>query len=347
MKITKSSIFRIVFLLFLIVGSIYIIRQQNTMPYQHNTGQIFGTTYHITYQSDKDLHREILQRLQLVDQTFSTFNDESIISKINRNEPVKLNQMFIEVFDLAKTVSKDTHGAFDITVAPLVNVWGFGFKSGTPPTKAVIDSLRHLTGYEKVKLIGSKVRKQDPRIMLDCSAIAKGYGSDVVAQYLRSRNVENFMIEIGGEIVVQGNSDKRLPWKIGVTKPTDDSTQVNNELQTVLNVSNTAMATSGNYRRFYYKNGKKYAHTIDPKTGYPVQHNILSATVLANTCAKADAYATSFMVLGLEKTQQVLQHHPDLMVYLIYADGQGKNKVWYSPSLKKAIQGAENPSDGK
>lgn len=347
MKITKSSIFRIVFLLFLIVGSIYIIRQQNTMPYQHNTGQIFGTTYHITYQSDKDLHREILQRLQLVDQTFSTFNDESIISKINRNEPVKLNQMFIEVFDLAKTVSKDTHGAFDITVAPLVNVWGFGFKSGTPPTKAVIDSLRHLTGYEKVKLIGSKVRKQDPRIMLDCSAIAKGYGSDVVAQYLRSRDVENFMIEIGGEIVVQGNSDKRLPWKIGVTKPTDDSTQVNNELQTVLNVSNTAMATSGNYRRFYYKNGKKYAHTIDPKTGYPVQHNILSATVLANTCAKADAYATSFMVLELEKTQQVLQHHPDLMVYLIYADGQGKNKVWYSPSLKKAIQGAENLSDKK
>ena len=317
------------------------------MPYQHNTGQIFGTTYHITYQSDKDLHREILQRLQLVDQTFSTFNDESIISKINRNEPVKLNQMFIEVFDLAKTVSKDTHGAFDITVAPLVNVWGFGFKSGTPPTKAVIDSLRHLTGYEKVKLIGSKVRKQDPRIMLDCSAIAKGYGSDVVAQYLRSRDVENFMIEIGGEIVVQGNSDKRLPWKIGVTKPTDDSTQTNNELQTVLNVSNTAMATSGNYRRFYYKNGKKYAHTIDPKTGYPVQHNILSATVLANTCAKADAYATSFMVLGLEKTQQVLQHHPDLMVYLIYADGQGKNKVWYSPSLKKAIQGAENLSDKK
>ena len=347
MKITKSSIFRIVFLLFLIVGSIYIIRQQNTMPYQHNTGQIFGTTYHITYQSDKDLHREILQRLQLVDQTFSTFNDESIISKINRNEPVKLNQMFIEVFDLAKTVSKDTHGAFDITVAPLVNVWGFGFKSGTPPTKAVIDSLRHLTGYEKVKLIGSTVRKQDPRIMLDCSAIAKGYGSDVVAQYLRSQDVENFMIEIGGEIVVQGNSDKRLPWKIGVNKPTDDSTQVNNELQTVLNVSNTAMATSGNYRRFYYKNGKKYAHTIDPKTGYPVQHNILSATVLANTCAKADAYATSFMVLGLEKTQQVLQHHPDLMVYLIYADGQGKNKVWYSPSLKKAIQGAENPSDRK
>lgn len=347
MKITKSSIFRIVFLLFLIVGSIYIIRQQNTMPYQHNTGQIFGTTYHITYQSDKDLHREILQRLQLVDQTFSTFNDESIISKINRNEPVKLNQMFIEVFDLAKTVSKDTHGAFDITVAPLVNVWGFGFKSGTPPTKAVIDSLRHMTGYEKVKLIGSTVRKQDPRITLDCSAIAKGYGSDVVAQYLRSRDVENFMIEIGGEIVVQGNSDKRLPWKIGVTKPTDDSTQVNNELQTVLNVSNTAMATSGNYRRFYYKNGKKYAHTIDPKTGYPVQHNILSATVLANTCAKADAYATSFMVLGLEKTQQVLQHHPDLMVYLIYADGQGKNKVWYSPSLKKAIQGAENLSDKK
>lgn len=155
--------------------------------------------------------------------------------------------------------------------------------------------------------------------MLDCSAIAKGYGSDVVARYLRSKGITNFMIEIGGEIVTSGKSEKRLPWKIGVTKPTDDSLNTNQELETVLNVTDKAMATSGNYRNFYYKGGKKYAHTIDPKTGYPVQHSLLSSTVLASNCATADAYATAFMVLGIDKAKVVLQKHPELMAYFIYA----------------------------
>lgn len=332
-----KKLLKLFFLLFLIVGSVIIIRQQQSMPYQHNSGQVFGTTYNITYQSNKDLHKEILAQLHKVDMTFSTFEEQSIISKINRNIPVQLNQMFVEVFDLAKQVSKDTNGAFDITVAPLVNVWGFGFKSGIQPTKHTIDSLLTLTGYDKVAVMGSTVKKHDSRIMLDCSGIAKGYGCDAVAQLLRSKDVKNFMVEIGGEVITSGNSDKRLPWKIGVTKPTDDSTQTNNELQTVLNVTDKAMATSGNYRRFYYKNGKKYAHTIDPKTGYPVQHSILSATVLANTCAKADAYATAFMVLGLDKTKEVLQRHPDLMVYLIYTNADGRYDVWFSPSLKNKI----------
>jgi thiamine biosynthesis lipoprotein len=150
--------------------------------------------------------------------------------------------------------------------------------------------------------------------MLDCSAIAKGYGVDVVANYLRRQGVKNFMVEIGGEVVTCGVSESRLPWKIGVTKPLDDSLQQYQELQTVLNVTNKAMATSGNYRNFYYKGGKKYAHTIDPKTGYPVQHNILSSTVIANDCATADAYATSFMVTGLAGAKKILEKHPELMV---------------------------------
>ena len=173
--------------------------------------------------------------------------------------------------------------------------------------------------------------------MLDCSAIAKGYGCDVVAALLRRHGIDNYLVEIGGEVVAQGISEKRLPWKIGVTKPTDDSLAVDKELQTVLNVKNMAMATSGNYRNFYYKNGKKYAHTIDPKTGYPVQHNILSATVLAKHCAEADAYATSFMVMGLDKAKQVLDKHTELMAYLIYADHKGNMQVWYSPSMKDKI----------
>ena len=145
------------------------------------------------------------------------------------------------------------------------------------------------------------------------------------------------MIEIGGEVVTKGNSPKRLPWKIGVTKPTDDSLSTNQELQTILNVTDKAMATSGNYRRFYYKGGKKYAHTIDPKTGYPVQHSLLSATVLADRCAIADAYATAFMVMGLDKAKVVLDKHPELMAYFIYTDQKGQLSVWYSPSMKDKI----------
>ena len=159
-------------------------------------------------------------------------------------------------------------------------------------------------------------------------------GTDVVARFLKTKGIENFMVEIGGEVVTSGVSEARVPWRIGVTKPTDDSLSVNNEVQTVLNVTNKAMATSGNYRNFYYKNGRKYAHTIDPKTGYPVQHNILSATVLANNCATADAYATAFMVLGLEGSKAVLDRHPELMAYLIYSDKDGKNAVWHSASMK-------------
>lgn len=309
------------------------------MPYQHDEGFIFGTIYHISYQYDTNLKEQIEAELKKVDQSLSTFNKTSIISQVNCNEDPTTDNMFREVFTLAENISQETEGAFDITVAPLVNEWGFGFKKGITPTRQVVDSLRNIVGYQKVALTDNgKIKKQDPRIMLDCSAIAKGYGCDVVARLLRNKGVSNFMIEIGGEIVTRGFNQKQEPWRIGVNKPTDDSLNTSQELQTILNVTDIAMATSGNYRNFYYKNGKKYAHTIDPKTGYPVQHNILSATVLAKNCATADAYATSFMVLGLEGAQKILQQHPELMAYLIYADKDGKNQTWYSPSLKSKIQ---------
>lgn len=325
------------FLAFLIIGTVLIIKHQHNMPYQHNRGQIFGTFYSITYQCDNDLQKEIEAELKKVDQALSMFNKESIISKINRNEKVELNEMFLQVFTLAQKVSQDTDGAFDITVAPLVNAWGFGFKTGDQPSVTSIDSLMSTVGYNKISLKGRQVFKEDKNTMLDCSAIAKGYGSDVVAAFLKKRGIENFMVEIGGEVVTQGISEKRVPWRIGVTKPTEDSLSIGDELQTVLNVTNKAMATSGNYRNFYYKDGKKYAHTIDPKTGYPVQHSLLSATVLANNCATADAYATSFMVMGIEKAKAVLERHPELMAYFIYSDKKGELAVWYSPSMKDKI----------
>ena len=333
----KKLIWQIPFLLILIVGTIVIIRQQHNTPYQKDTGFIFGTIYHITYQSDTNYQQEIETELKKVDQSLSPFNKTSVITQVNQGKDIEVDEMFTEVFRMAESISKETNGAFDITVAPMVNLWGFGFKQGVPPTKAKIDSIKTLVGYEKVALEKGRIIKQNPKIMLDCSAIAKGYGSDIVARFLKKKGISNFMVEIGGEIVVNGVSEKQVPWHIGINKPTDDSTNTSQEIQDVLDITDIAMATSGNYRNFYYKNGKKYAHTIDPKTGYPVQHNILSATVLAKSCATADAYATSFMVMGMEGAKQILKKHPDLCAYLIYTDEKGQNKIWYSPSLQNKI----------
>ncbi|MBO4821479.1 MAG: FAD:protein FMN transferase [Prevotella sp.] len=338
MKKSKHLIWQLPFLAFLVVGTVFIIMQQRDMPYRTTSGPIFGTEYHITYQYDNDLQKEIMDELEKVDQSLSPFNPNSIITKVNENQPVKVNEMFTDVFNLSRKVSEATDGAFDITVAPLVNLWGFGFKEGATPDRHSIDSLLQIIGYEKVTL-GSdhQVRKSDPRVTLDCSAIAKGYGCDVVASVFRRHDVANYMVEIGGEIVTKGVNEKRLPWRIGVNRPTDDPLQQSQELQTVLNVTDMAMATSGNYRNFYYKDGKKYAHTIDPKTGRPVQHSLLSATVLTRDCATADAYATSFMVMGMERAQGVLEKHPELMAYFIYAGANGNMEVWYSPSLRDKI----------
>ena len=333
----KKLIWQIPFLLILIIGSIFVIRQQRNTPFQKDEGMVFGTIYHITYQSDTNYQKEIEAELQKVDNSLSPFNKTSIISCINRNEKVKVDEMFSEVFQLAEKISGDTDGAFDITVAPMVNAWGFGFKTGNPPTRQTIDSLRAIVGFHTVSLQDGYIIKKNPKTMLDCSAIAKGYGTDVVARFLKKKGVQNFMVEIGGEIVVNGNSEKLQPWRIGINKPTDDSLNTSQAIQDVVSVSNIAMATSGNYRNFYYKNGKKYAHTIDPKTGYPVQHNILSATVFADDCATADAYATSFMVLGLDGAKKILEKHPELCAYLIYSDQKGSNQIWYSPSLQKKL----------
>lgn len=334
----KKLLWQLPFLAVLIVGSVLIIQQHRNIPYQKSGDKVFGTFYHAVYQCDSDLTYSINAELAKVDESLSPFNPKSIISAVNQNQDVKLNDMFLDVFQLALKISNETDGAFDITVAPLVNAWGFGFKNGTEPSKQQVDSLMQIIGFQKVRLEKGRISKDDSRIMLDCSAIAKGYGADVVARLLRSKDVKNFMIEIGGEIVTSGVNPDGKPWRVGISKPDDDLQGVSQGVQSIVAITDKAMATSGNYRNFYYKDGKKYAHTIDPKTGYPVQHSILSATVFANTCAQADAYATSMMVMGLDKAQQLLAQHPELMAYLIYSDSHGQNAVWYSPSLRNEIK---------
>ena len=256
----KKLLWQLPFLAFLIIGTVVIVGRQKSVPYQHDEGRIFGTTYHITYQSDDNLKKEIEETLKAVDQEFSMFNPQSTVALINEGKRPTLSDDFLEVYQLAQQVNEESDGAFDITVAPLVNAWGFGFKNQQMPNNHQIDSLRRLVGMEHVILAGAKgskyVRFQRPRMMLDFSAIAKGYGTDRVARLLMSHDVANFMVEIGGEVYAKGNSEKRLPWRIGVSKPVDDPDNDAQELETVLNVTNQAMATSGNYRNFYYKGGR-------------------------------------------------------------------------------------------
>lgn len=311
------------FLLFLIVGTVIIL--SNSKPvYRTQKGKIFGTLYTVTYEHNEDLQPLIVEALRAVDASLSPFNKQSIITSINNNIPITVDKLFTEVFRHAEIVYKESHGAFDPTVAPLVNAWGFGFKQGSDVSSTTIDSLLALVGMHQVTLTDGHVSKSDPRIMLDFSAIAKGYGSDRVARVFDSCGIKNYMVEIGGEVVIKGHNKNGNPWGIGINKPIDDSLSMNQELQTVLRLTDCAIATSGNYRNFYYKDGVKYAHTIDPRTGYPVQHSLLSATVIADNCMRADALATAFMVLGVDSAMAYCERHPEIEGYFIVAADSGR-----------------------
>ena len=318
--------------------------ETQVLSYHKLEGTVFHTIYHITYQGERDYHDEIKQLFKEFDGSLSMFNDTSIITRMNNcDTSVVANRYFRHVFTKAMEVSEATGGAFDITVAPLVNLWGFGFKNSDNVSQAAIDSILQFVGYKTVHLDEEgHLHKDDPRTIMDASSIAKGYMSDVVADFLREQGVENYMVEIGGEVALNGVNPKGSRWSIGINKPTDDSTQVNSELQDILYMSKGGVATSGNYRNFYYKDGKKYAHTIDPHTGYPIQQDILSSTVIARDCMTADAYATAFMVLGKEKAMEVLAKDTTLMAYFIVdapdADGNGGYEIVYSPALEQRLK---------
>lgn len=302
--------------------------------YYEESGSVFHTIYHIKYESPELLTEKIDAEFQKFNLSLNPFNPNSIIAKVNNNEPVEVDDWFIEVFNRAKEVSDHSEGIFDITCAPLINLWGFGFSKMDSVTPQMIDSIKQFVGYQKVRLDGRKVVKDDPRILLNCSAIAKGYASDVIARLLEREGVENYMVEIGGEVTMKGVNQNGNCWRIGINKPEDDSTGIKNDIEEVVQVCKKGgVATSGNYRNFYVKDGKKYAHTIDPRTGYPSEQSILSATIVADDCITADAYATAFMAMGLEKARQAAKNIPGIEYYVIYSDENGKHQIEYSTGM--------------
>jgi len=332
------------FSVILFSGLIFLSCTHNTKPsksinYIHNEGKAQGTYYSATYlQPDgKDLQAEIDSFFAEFDRSLSTYNPNSIISRINRNDTATTDTYFETIFAASQNVSEQSGGAFDITVAPLVNAWGFGFGKRERKSEPDLTKIMPLVGYQKVKLVNHKIIKQNKDIMIDVSAIAQGYSADLIAKLFEKNGCENYMIDIGGEIMCKGFNPKGNNWQIGIDKPVDDSLNINGELQTIISITNRGLTTSGNYRQFYVKDGKKYAHTINPKTGRPVNHNLLSATVVAADCTTADAYATAFMVLGKDSALALCKRLNDVECYLIHIDAGGKYQVVYTDGFKKYL----------
>lgn len=302
-------------------------------------GEAQGTYYAVTYFAADTLisQSEIDSLLTAFDLSASVWVDQSVISRINRNEPgVAPDKHFTEIFKIAQRISEDTEGAFDITVGPLVNAWGFGFKNRQNMNQRIVDSLLPLVGYRKVTLSDGRIIKSDTAVQIDFNAIAQGYSVDLAGGFLESRGISNYLVDIGGEVLARGTKPGGSPWVVGIEKPAAEATS-QRELRATIEISDRAVATSGNYRKYYEVDGIKYSHTIDPKTGYPVQHSLLSATVVSDSATIADAYATAFMVMGLEKAMEFLEKHPDMEVYFIYSDSAGNYQSHVTPNLKEQI----------
>jgi len=234
-------------------------------------------------------------------------------------------------------ISEITDGAFDITAGPMVNAWGFGPEDKKKMTQEIVDSLKNITGYQKIQLKDGRIVKENPNMKIDMSAVAKGFTCDLLGDFLKEKGCQNYMVEIGGEVVAKGKNEKGRVWTIGISKPDETSFFASGDLQAKVQLPENSLATSGNYRNFYEENGKRYAHTIDPQTGYPVQHSLLSTTVLADDCMTADAFATAFMVMGLDKSIEIASQHPEIKVYFIYAGDDGKNQVYLSEDFKEHL----------
>ncbi|MGQ9847765.1 MAG: FAD:protein FMN transferase [Bacteroidales bacterium] len=331
----KSKIF-----LILALGIILVSCNQKKHEFVFIEGFTQGGSFHIKYEPNPDSVsvQEIYKLLNDISASLSIYDSNSILSRINKNDSsVKADRYFIEVFRESYKIYQQTEGLFDITVAPLVKYWGFLPKDTIGKNNMVIDSLLKLVGMDKVHLKDDKVIKDNPAIMFDVNAIAQGYTVDKVAMLLESKNIKNYMVEVGGEVKVKGLNPNGGLWKVGIDKPIENSNETTRELQNILMLTDIALATSGSYRKFIEHNGIKYSHTINPITGYPTHHNLLSVTILASTATMADALATAIMVMGLEKGKRFVLENK-LSAYFIFSDNSGNLNTWMTKDLEKKVQ---------
>lgn len=308
--------------------------------YKRIEGFAQGSTFHITYENrtDKDYSDTVKSILEKFNKSLSIYDSTSIISRINNNEPnITVDDWFIAVFNKSAEINKLTNGAFDITVGPVVHAWGFGTSPIPKHDTQHIDSLLQFVGMEKVQLENRQVIKTKPGVKLDVNALAQGYSVDVVCDFLKREGIKNYLVEIGGELQAKGINSKGKPWSIGIDKPIDGNYEAGNDLESIIEIKDKGVATSGNYRKFYIENGIKYSHTIDPKTGQPARNTLLSATVVTSDCMTADALATSFMVLGLDKGKELLSKLNGVDVLFIYSDNNGKLNTFSTEGLKSMI----------
>jgi len=337
----SSRLLSVLLLLFLIISSC----KEKKAVISTFSGFTQGTTYSIVYDNSKninpdDLKLKVEKTLHNFDMSLSLYKDSSIISRLNRNEEVAPDSFFTEVFKKSVNISKITDGAFDITVGPLVNAWGFGPDAHKNFSESKRDSLLKFVGIDKVSLINGRLIKSNPGVKLDVNAIAQGFSVDVICLLFDKLGIKNYLIEIGGEVRGKGTKAGEL-WRIGIDKPVDNNMSPGETLQAIIKISDKAIATSGNYRKFYIEDGVKYSHHVDPKTGYTVKNTLLSVSIIADECAMADGVATGCLVMGKEKTIEFLGKHPEFEGYLIFSDDNGNFKTWISEKLKKNISEQE------
>ena len=314
--------------------------QKKKAEYLKISGFAQGTTYHITYENSthEDYSQAIDSILKAFDKSCSIYDSTSAISRINNNDlSVEVDDWFIDVFNKSVEVNASSGGAFDITVGPVVNAWGFGSSPVLKHDTAYIDSLLQFVGMEKVKLENRKVIKKYPGVKLDVNALAQGYSTDIVCNFFKSKGIRNYIVEIGGEVRGKGTNPRNQFWHVGIDKPSEENSAPGEKLQAIVGINNKSLSTSGNYRAFYVEKGVKYGHTIDPKTGFPARNSILSASVVCDDCITADAYATTFMVLGVEKSKELLKKLPGIEVYFVFSNSQGNYEIYASDGMKKMI----------
>jgi thiamine biosynthesis lipoprotein len=288
-------------------------------------GETQGTYYAVTYfdAEGRDFQPQVDSILHAFDQSVSMWVPESIISRINRDDSLASpDAWFEDIFRLSEEVSNATGGAFDFTIGPLVNAWGFGFKGKMNMDSSLVDSLKQLVDYRMVRLEDGKIIRKKDNIQFDFNAIAQGYAVDIVGDFLASKGVTRFLVDIGGEILGKGTKPDGHAWLVGIENPAADSL-AERTLNARVKLTDRGLATSGNYRKYYEENGIRYSHTIDPKTGYPVRHSLLSVSVLADDCATADGFATAFMVMGFEKARAFVENKRGMEAYFIMDAGSG------------------------